>query len=119
MAIIARIGAARRRVRRFKLILSGAASVLSCTLFAFSAVRLGAALSGSGIGSYLSLVLSEGVAEGFGALSYIRELSLALLESLPVAASMAVCAALAASLWSVQRFLRQARPAGRQSMIAA
>ncbi|HEY9480902.1 MAG TPA: hypothetical protein VIR98_01545 [Candidatus Paceibacterota bacterium] len=100
----ARLNKARYVSSMRRLVGFSALSAASFVSLIFSIVYLGSALSASGIGSYLSLIFSEGV----GVFAYLKELLYVVLESLPIAAAMATISALCVSLWSVPRLMRQA-----------
>lgn len=98
--------------RSFYLTVAGLSTLVAvsvATLVA-SCAYVWSAVAASGFGSYLSFALSDG-----SALSYAKDLSLSLLESLPAAGLALILAAglvSIGSLWSFSRVFRLRREVG-------
>jgi hypothetical protein len=90
-----RIAAARRR----RALGFGGLSFVSALCFLAALSQLSDSLSTTGFWGYVSLIFSEGPSVA----SYMRELSFAVFESLPVMASVGFLAAACASAWSLSK----------------
>lgn len=104
-AILARIDAAKRASARVRAGLFGAVAVLSGLALVPAVQYAFAQFYASGFYDYASLLLSDRSL----ALTYWRELSLTLLESLPALALLLVIPLFAALVWSLLRTVQTAR----------
>jgi hypothetical protein len=100
--IMARINAEQTRLARIRTWVFGSASVASFGLFLWAVIYLVNNVKETGFWQYFSLLFSDGAV-----LAYSRELSLSLVESLPIVCLIIFLAAFGFFIWSFSNVLRK------------
>jgi len=103
--ILNRISLEEKRLARIRAWAFGSTTVASFGLSAWAVVYLIKSVNESGFLQYLSLIFSENGA----VLAYWRELSLALIQSLPITGLILFLAAVGFFVWSVANMLQGAK----------
>jgi len=101
--ILSIINTEERRISRVKTWVFGSSTLASFGLSVWAIVYLIKSINASGFGQYFSLIFSE---NGL-ALTYWRELSLALAESLPITSLIIFLAAIGFFIWSVSKVVER------------
>jgi hypothetical protein len=101
--IINRIDMEQKRLFRIKAWVFGSTSIASFSLSLWAVVYLIKSASASGFWQYFSLIFSE----NGSVLSYWRELSFSLAESLPITSFIMFFAAIGFFIWSFTNMLRK------------
>jgi len=93
--ILARINMEEKRLAKVRTWIFGGSSLASFGLSAWAIVYLVESIKQSGFWQYLSLAFSDGTA-----LAYSKELSLSLVESLPIVSTILFLSAVGFFIWS-------------------
>jgi len=100
--IVFRIREEEKRLARIKALAFGGSGIVSSGLSLWAAIYFINSIKETGFGKYFSLIFSENGA----ILSYWRELSLSLIETLPVIGLMALLGAIAFFVWSATNIFK-------------